>query len=267
MALKFVTTGAWGAGTGTPLLASDVDNNFYELQQAIADAVENVPQPSEISNFQIIGSQLMIYLSDGTSFGPYTLPIATFQFRGEWVAPTTYYELDIFSVPGKGLYLVRIQHDTVGGETFDPAATDGDGNDLYLLLFGVNPVIYDVGLFYPNLIGNGLDADGYIAAHIFARTVTFASGMPGSQARLRIAPAADLVLPIAKFPSGGTDPDAAWGTLTFTAGQKVGVFDTPSATALGFATGDMLIVQVPAEVDVAAKDLAVTLVGTVGTGS
>ena len=36
MTVVYVTTGAWGTGTGTPNSAAQVDGNFYYFQQAVA---------------------------------------------------------------------------------------------------------------------------------------------------------------------------------------------------------------------------------------
>jgi hypothetical protein len=35
MTIVYVTTGAWGTGTGTPNSAAQVDGNFYTLDQLI----------------------------------------------------------------------------------------------------------------------------------------------------------------------------------------------------------------------------------------
>ena len=37
MTIVYVTTGAWGAGTGTPNSAAQVDGNFYDVDQRIVD--------------------------------------------------------------------------------------------------------------------------------------------------------------------------------------------------------------------------------------
>jgi hypothetical protein len=35
MTITYVTTGPWGAGTGTPNSAAQVDGNFYDVDQRI----------------------------------------------------------------------------------------------------------------------------------------------------------------------------------------------------------------------------------------
>jgi hypothetical protein len=255
MAIVYVTPGPWGAGTGTPNSAAQIDNNFYELKQALDDIVDNIPAPAEISNMEIVGSQLLITLSNGATFGPYTLPIATFQLRGEYVPGQHYYELDIISVFGVGLFMVRIEHDTDVGVPFDPEATDGDGHDLYLQLFGDTPQVYDVGLFSPGKPGQGFDSAGYLAAHVFARDAWFDVNMPNSQARLRVAPDAALSFDIEA-------DDVVIGTIAFASGETVGVITV--AAAFQMNAGDMLVVRPPTAVNDAARDLVVTLCGIRG---
>lgn len=45
MPIVYRTTGPWGAGTGANLPAEDVDGNFYDLDQRVAD-LEDAPAPS-----------------------------------------------------------------------------------------------------------------------------------------------------------------------------------------------------------------------------
>ncbi|ESY82447.1 hypothetical protein X740_04420 [Mesorhizobium sp. LNHC221B00] len=78
-ALKYVSTGPWGAGEGSPLNASEFDGNTYELAQRIDAIIGDIPEPLNISNITVIGVQMRIYLEDGTVFGPFTLPQANFR--------------------------------------------------------------------------------------------------------------------------------------------------------------------------------------------
>jgi hypothetical protein len=262
MAITYVTDGDWGTGTGTPNTASKVDENFWTLWQAIQDAVSSAPQPVEISNFEVNGSQLMVYMSNGSSFGPFTLPTATFQFRGDYVPGETFYELDIITVPSDGLYMVRLDH--IAAASFNPDAVDGDGNALYELLFKLQPAIYDIGLFYPGMPGNGLDSDGYIAAHLFLRNVYLPSDLNNSRARLRVAPEADLTFPIARLDTDG-GVDETIGSVLFAAGVKEGVFTL--ADDENFADGETLVLLVPSVLDTTARDLTITFSGVLGVAA
>ncbi|RWN35781.1 hypothetical protein [Mesorhizobium sp.] len=79
MTLVFRTDGAWGVGQGYNLTALQVDGNFYDLDQRIQAIEDNPPEPVNISNITVVGTQMTIYLEDATVFGPFTLPQANFR--------------------------------------------------------------------------------------------------------------------------------------------------------------------------------------------
>jgi hypothetical protein len=247
--VTFVTTDGtkWGAGKGAPLTANEADNDLWELLRRL-NAIEVTPPTAvSISNILISGSQLSFQMSDGSSFGPFTLPIATFRLRGDYVPGTHYFELDLVSVPQQGLFLVRLEHN--GANPFNPAATDGSGNALYLKVFGEDTYIYDVGFFYPGVPGVGIEGGGDMAAHMLSRRVASLAGLPGSIAKLRVAPTANLSFPIA------LNGDVI-GWLDFALGATDGVFNVSADQS--YAIGDIIAFQAPTALDVAARDLLVT---------
>lgn len=132
--ITFRTLGPWGAGKGANLQPSEVDNNFWSLGQAIVSLQNNPALPNGIASISVSGTQMTIYLNDGTVLGPYTLPVLTFRWRGEWQPTTAYAELDVFTVKDIGIFLVQIDH--VSPFEFDPNMTDGSGNPYLLQLFG-----------------------------------------------------------------------------------------------------------------------------------
>jgi hypothetical protein len=67
------TTGAWGSGLGVNLTGAQVDENFYELQQAI-DAIPAGATGVGIASVSFSGQSLSVTLTDATVFGPFTLP-------------------------------------------------------------------------------------------------------------------------------------------------------------------------------------------------
>lgn len=79
MAITYRTTGAWGAGIGVNLSAAQVDANFYDLDQRVVELETNPEPPNGISNITVSGSQLTIYTSDLTQYGPFTIPRIPFQ--------------------------------------------------------------------------------------------------------------------------------------------------------------------------------------------
>lgn len=76
MTITYRTAGDWGAGKGANLTPAEVDESFYSVELRL-EALENYPpSPVEISNVTVSGSQLTFHLSDGGTFGPFTLPRA-----------------------------------------------------------------------------------------------------------------------------------------------------------------------------------------------
>jgi hypothetical protein len=133
--ITYRTLGPWGSGKGANLQPSEVDANFYSLATAIVDLINNPESPNGIDSIAVSGTQMTITLQDGTVLGPYTLPVLTFRWRGEF-EPNVYAVLDVFTVSlgntdvadpatvSYGIYMVQIagtyslfdQGEMVGGE-------------------------------------------------------------------------------------------------------------------------------------------------------
>lgn len=251
MAIKYRTAGDWGAGTGADLNPEDVDENFWELAERLLALETNPPSPAEISNIEVVGTQMMIYLSNGDSYGPYTLPYLMFRSRGDWAPATNYSFLDLTTVAGRGLYFVNITH--TSDATFDPDKEIG-GEKVYTLVFGESAYVYRFGLFYPMRPGQGISGGSYMAAHLFVEQVTLPAGLAGSSARLRVAPTAELVFNIYD------QDDTLLGNLTFAATETTGTFtfdDDWTADA-----DDYVYFAPPSALDDTARDLMVTIAGT-----
>lgn len=133
MTVNYRTAGAWGPGLGRNLTPGEVDGNFWDHEGRISDIEDNPPAAIGISNITSNGSQFTVYLEDGTSFGPFTLPVAAFRSRGEWAAATVYFINDIVYVPGSGVYRVVTNHTSAG--SFSNSA------DYELLLPSNNPAV------------------------------------------------------------------------------------------------------------------------------
>lgn len=123
--IKYVTTGTWGAGIARPLTAAEADTNIHSLAQGIADAIASGVEGVGIANITVTGSQLVFHMTDGTSKGPYALPVAQAHYRGFWAPATSYSAMDIVQVLGFGTYMVAYAH--LSGATFSPAASGADG--------------------------------------------------------------------------------------------------------------------------------------------
>ena len=139
MAITYRTAGAWGAGKGSNLTAAEIDGNFYDLDGRVVSLEGATPTAAEIQTIALNEDQLTIVLDNGASFGPFTMPTLTFNWRGEWTPSTVYAALDFVSVAGDGVYLVTEAHTSAG--TFDPDADLGSGGpsgaSTYALMFAV----------------------------------------------------------------------------------------------------------------------------------
>lgn len=248
---------AGGLGTGGNLTPLQFDENFWELLIRIQAIEGDPPEAISVSGFTVIGSQFQVNMSDGSTRGPYDLPIATFRFVGEWVNNLPMLKLDFVSKKGFGLYIVLISHTAPAGPaTFDPAAVDtviGSptfGQPLYQLVYGEQEYIYDVGFFFPGKPGIGIEVGAAIAGHVFVHEVTFPATLPGSKADLKIDPASSMTF---KIQRNGVDK----GTVNFAAGANVGTFTF--AADVVFAVGDKLTVLYPnGGIDVDARELSIT---------
>jgi hypothetical protein len=116
--ITYRLTGPWGPGKGSNLQPSEVDNNFWAIAQAIVDLETNPAVPVGIESITMSGSLMTIYLTDGSTMGPFPIPVLTFSWRGEWQPTTSYAELDVFSKADTGIFLVLLAH--TSGSTFDP---------------------------------------------------------------------------------------------------------------------------------------------------
>lgn len=132
--LTYRTLGVWGPGKGANLQASEVDNNFWSLADAINTLINDPPEANGIAGISVSGTQMTIVLMNGDVMGPFTLPVLTFRWRAEWQPTTAYAEMDVFTVTDAGIFLVQLAH--VSGTTFDPNITDGSGNPILKQLFG-----------------------------------------------------------------------------------------------------------------------------------
>jgi hypothetical protein len=246
-----------GAGTAGNLTPLQFDENMWELLTRIQALENDPPVAVSISNFTVIGSQFEVNMSDGSTLGPYDLPVAAFRFRGDWINAMPLLQLDLVSVPERGLYMTLIAHTTpVAPAEFDPDAVDEtpgsptEGDPLYQQLFGEDTYIYDLGFFFPGKPGIGVDVDAAIAGHVFAHAVTAPIDLVGSYGTLKIAGAADLSFPI-------EHDGVEVGSIDFAAGETVATFTF--AAEVEIAAGEVITVIRPAAIDADARELSVTL--------
>jgi hypothetical protein len=124
------TIGGLWTGVSRPLIAHEIDQNFYNLKSAVetlqADftltiSIESVTQPSP---------SVMRVTKTDASFDDIILPVGAFTDRGDWAVSTPYLVNDTFNAPDGGLYRVIFDH-TSDATSFDPNANDGAGHDYY----------------------------------------------------------------------------------------------------------------------------------------
>jgi len=261
MTVVYVTTGAWGAGTGTPNSAAQVDGNFYHFQQAVAGLVADLAEGKRIDTVTYTSNSMTFHFTDGTS-QVIPLPIATLEFVGEWMNSTTYIRGNMISGRGLGIFQVLEDHTTPPPPaTFDPGATDEttDQNPLYQLWMPLRDVNYDAAIFVPGSIQRA--DDELLFAGIANRTMRLASGNANAYAYLDIGNDAtgstDIVLSIEKNRT-------EIGTITFeaagdvdTGGGQVGTFSIPADT--DFAEGDIYGLRVTQSDNAEPSGLSVTL--------
>jgi hypothetical protein len=251
MTIVFVTTGAWGTGTGSPISAAQVDGNFYDVDQRIVGLVADLGEGKRIDTVDYASASMTFHYTDGTS-QVIPLPIANLQFVGEWTNSTTYVRGDLLSGAGIGMFQVLVDHTTSPPPAvFDPNATDGT-NPLYQLWFPLYDVNYDAAIFVPG--GIQRLAGELLFQGVANRTMRLRSGTDHAYASLDIANdavgATDIILSIEKNGTG-------IGTITIAAGEQDGVFNVPAVT--DFAEGDRYALRVTQSNNAKPSGLSVTL--------
>jgi hypothetical protein len=133
MTILFVSTGAWGSGLGRRLTVTEHDNNNWQFASRLA-ALEGATAYAGITGFGVTGptgspgTLFTVEMSDGSSFGPYALPVAQFRSHGAYAGGASFTFNDIFTVNGS-LYIVNVPHVSPTG--FNPSLNDGAGHDYY----------------------------------------------------------------------------------------------------------------------------------------
>lgn len=123
MAITYRNAGAWGAGKGARLTSTEVDLNFWDISGRLLLVETNPPDANGIASISVLSGQMRVTMDDATIFGPFTLPIASFRVRDEWLPSTSYIVNDLVSYETLGLYLVIKTH--TSPTVFDAAHLDG----------------------------------------------------------------------------------------------------------------------------------------------
>jgi len=258
MTIIYVTTGSWGAGTGTPNSAAQVDGNFHDVDQRLVTLNADLAEGKRIDTVTYTSNSMTFHFTDGTS-QVIPLPVATFQYVGEWTNNTPYTPGHLLTA-ANGFWQVLENHTTPPlPAVFDDTATDGSGNPLYQLWMPLRDVNYDAAIFAPGSVQRA--AHDLLFVGIANRSMDLNAGDDRAYAYLDIGNnavgATDIVLSIEKN-------RVAIGTITFIAGGvidagggQLGEFNIPALT--NFAEGDAYGLRVVASNNAAPSGLSVTL--------
>jgi hypothetical protein len=256
--IVYVTTGAWGAGTGAPISAAQVDGNFYDIDQRIVDLVADLAEGKRIDTVTYTPNSMTFHFTDGTT-QVIPLPVVTLEYVGTWMNDAPYAPGHLIT-GANGFYQILKSHTTPPWPAaFDPTATDGAGDNLYQLWMPLHDINYDAAIFVPGSIQR--EADELLFLGIANRAMRLGAGDDRAYAYLDVGNdstgATDVIVSIEK---NGTEI----GTITFaaggdidTAGGQIGDFNIPAAT--DFVEGDHYALRVTQSDDAQPSGLSVTL--------
>jgi hypothetical protein len=206
---------------------------------------------------------MTINMTDGSTQGPFTLPVSQWRWTGPWRPNAAYFVNDIFSSDG-AVYRVAVGH--TSNPSFDPALLV-EGAYVYNLLVESALQAYDMGMYY----AFDIPADGRVLLqHVAVRNFILPAGYLNSKAFLRLATTNDLQLPIYQNATPIGYIEFGVGTLLESGGPgQFGTFVPLSpANDIVIRAGDILCIYAPnpspPDADPTATGLSVTIAGLVG---
>lgn len=255
--ITYRTTGAWGVGLGSRIPKEKVDESFYSLALRVTAIEDNPPAPIDIDNITVESGLMTIFLSDYRSFGPFVLPSARWNPKGEWLPDTNYFAFDVVTNAGN-VYIIRLDH--TSEDTF--AADEDQGNGFLYMLMLSRELPYDISFYYDGATPSG---EAALFVHVASRAYSLAASLAGCIGFLRVATSTSPVTyPIYKNNSIIGHLQFIPGNDTTTDGGQLGKFNsiTPD-DAIAFAVEDRLSIALPYEDDDTAAGLTVTFKGTI----
>jgi hypothetical protein len=252
-----------------------IDLNFWAIYTAIS-ALEAASQTTVSIDYisQTAGNQLFIHLTNHAVLGPFIIPTTQWNPRGLWQPMTPYAPFDVVSDAGS-LYLVTASF--TSASTFDPLATDGLGNQLYIL------ILLPPADTLPNngVVGQGLVYTGGSPAfaawqYRYRDLALFIPGQPqAGSVLMQYCVTEDMFFPVGLV---GSVAFAAIQTITtvsyplFKNGNAIGaiIFNGPSPDSVDvqfvaqvdFVAGDVITMNAPASPDAQQAGISFTLVAT-----
>lgn len=267
----------WGGGLGTDLTATQVDLNFWTLFSALQTlqtttgaagaGIDFINQPAN-------GNQFFIHLTNHAVLGPFIIPTAQWNPRGQWQPLTIYAAYDVVSQNGS-LYLITIPH--TSGTTFSPFSTDGLGHNLYNLLLqqpaNELPTGGTAGQRLIKATGSPFATEWQSD---FIRLAWYIEGQPTANEQFAQYCVADhMFLPLGLAGSvifQGTQTNttvvyaitkngASIGSITFH-GPSPDSITVSFSAQVAFAPGDVISITAPAAPDAVQSNISITLVAT-----
>jgi hypothetical protein len=250
MSVVYRTSGAWGAGKGSVLLPTEVDNNFFQLMTRIAALQTNPAQPVNIASFTVTGSSFSVNLTDGTSKGPFTLPVAVFKWRGAWQPDTAYNAMDLLYLDNLGLYIV-LQGFTSGSSFVPTLSLNSSACLTQVMGF---PTLYDLGFYIPGIPGQGVASGAPMFQFVASRPCYIPASSEADdagQVYLQTPPSAQLSCTIGAGSSNNV------GSVVIPSGSNAGYITLHSAVSL--SAGEVLAVYPPASPSGAGLSVTLTM--------
>jgi hypothetical protein len=252
----------WGAGQGSNLSPAQVDLNFWNIVQAIADLQSN--PGNTVVSVQQSGNTVTFMLANGQTFS-ISLPVPGFRWRGPWQPNTVYAANDFFSVDGvgpgtDGLYIVL--ENLTSAATFSASATDASGNAEYqqLWAFPAQPfaAVASIGGTLTQLAVDSWDGNFEIMNVTMPVQVTFPADLSTSPTpTCEVAPVGAVSLTLQQLSNGSA---TTLGTIDFAAGATTATFSFVAQVVI--PAGESLRLYAPAGVDGTMSGFSATIVGT-----
>jgi hypothetical protein len=266
----------WGVGQGSDLSAAQIDINYWELFSAITalqDHQDNAAAGIDFLN--VSGDQFFVHLTDHTVLGPYQLPVAAWNFTGDWLPSHAYSVMDTFTGPDAGVYLVITAH--TSGLTFDAGANDGIGHNFYAALLAPPISLMPAGGTIAQRLAK-IDSADYNAQWVNdpVRIAVYVEGQPTSGEKLMVYTAVDtFVLPAGLSTSRASCQASGAGALSYGLtknGSSIGSVNFAAASLVAtfaftgdvqFVPGDVLVITGPSSPSATQSNIAITLVGSI----
>jgi hypothetical protein len=263
----------WGGGQGSNLTSTQVDLNFWNLFEAIdqLEADQALTVSIDFISQPLNGNQLFVHLTNHAVLGPFTIPTAQWNPRGNWAPLTNYAPFDVVSFGGN-LYLITTAHTSAA--TFNPNATNGLNQNLYILILSApeNALPSDGTIGMRLVKGSGSPFVTHWESDLI-RLVCFVGGKPNPSELLFQYPVVDnMTIPagliqsvfFANTPTAANvtynlfKTGASIGSITFTGPSPEGISISFPATVT-FIPGDIITLVGPATPDIQQADISFSI--------